>query len=1343
VQSFEGTTLRFEINKEETNALKNLAAKQGTTLYAVMLAAFNVLLSKISTQEDIVIGTPTAGRRHADLEEIIGMFVNTLALRNYPRGDKIFLDFLRQIKDNTLMAFENQDYPFEELVEQLPVNREVSRNPLFDVVFVMQNFAARKPGKTQMKLKPYPYRNKIAKFDLTFQAVEAKEKLLFILEYCTKLFKTETTARFIEYFKKILLSILENPGQKISGIEILPGEEKNRLLFEFNQTDADYPKDKTLHELFREQVQRTPDHIALVWKEEGWKGRRVEGKREEEPFGQVLDAFGGMHISYKELNEKSDRLACLLIEKGVRPDTLVAIMLERSVEMIVGILGILKAGGAYLPIDPDYPEERINYMLTDSNAKILLTERDINPSPKALLTLSEGRPFNSHHSSFITHHSCYLAYSLYTSGTTGKPKGALIKHSNVVRLMFNDKFQFDFSESDVWTLFHSFCFDFSVWEMYGALLYGGKLVIVPRMVSRDTQGFLQLLKEEQVTILNQTPSAFYNLVSLELKQPKRELHLRYIIFGGEALAPARLEEWQAAYPDTKLINMYGITETTVHVTCKEITRKEIKSNTCNIGQPIPTLSIYLIDKYLHLVPIGAAGELIVGGEGVARGYLNRPELTSEKFIEGTRGLAPLLYRSGDLARWLANGELEYLGRIDQQVKIRGFRIELGEIENQLLGHDEIKEAAVISKADESGEKCLCAYFASHKALPVSGLREYLSKELPDYMVPAYFTRLEKIPLTSNGKIDRKALPKPGIAIAEENLEAPGNQIEEKLIEIWQQVLGIERIGINNNFFEIGGDSIKAIQISARLQQYGLKMEIRDLFLNPTVKQLSKYIKKIERVIHQEPVEGEVPLTPIQKWFFQSNSTNYHHFNQAVLLYRQEGFDEIVMKNVFKKIVEHHDALRMVYRFNHAPSREAVVLQRNTGIDGNGEGKLFDFEVFDYKEAKAGDIGTSIREQANRIQASMDLQRGPLVKSGLFKTCSGDHLLIAIHHLVIDGVSWRILLEDFTVGYQQLKEGKDIRFQDKTDSFQYWSQQLREYADSNEILKESAYWKSIEEQEITPLPQGFDILTSPGKNKFKNRESVSLRLNSRETGQLLKEVNRAYGTEINDVLLAALGLAVNDWCGSRKVLVNLEGHGRESIIEDIDISRTIGWYTTQFPVVLDMEKSRDLSYTIKAVKEMLRRIPNKGIGYGILKYLTPAEKRAGLIFTHNPGISFNYLGQFGQEHKSGSGLFQGSGLSVGNTINPELEAAFAIDINGMIGQKGELVLGFSFNKYEYKKSTIEKLVDLYRSNLLKIIRHCTKKQEKELTPSDLTYSDFSIEELEDLNSKIKDLVDLES
>ncbi|MGD2088933.1 MAG: amino acid adenylation domain-containing protein [Candidatus Aminicenantes bacterium] len=1353
VQSFEGTTLRFDISKEETTAVKNLAAEQGTTLFALLLAAFSLLLSKISTQEDIVTGTPIAGRRHADLEAIIGMFVNTLALRNYPGGELQFVDFLRQIKENTLKAFENQDYPFEELVEQLPVNRVVSRNPLFDVVFVMQNFAAGKPGKTktQMKLKPYQYETKTAKFDLTLQAVEAKEKLLFILEYCTKLFKTETIKRVIDYFKKILKAIIENPEQKIAKIEILPTEEKNRLLFEFNQTNADYPQDKTLHELFREQAEQTPDYIALVG--------RSEGTRALAPLSDFIS------ITYNHLNKKSHQLAHLLIEKGVRPDTLVAVMLERSVEMIVSILGILKAGGAYLPIDPQYPEERVNYMLKDSRVKILVNNSNIFGDNKIVncqlsivnaqlnSPLERGAPKGRgvSKSSTCQVSPANLAYVIYTSGTTGKPKGSLIKHSNVVRLMFNDRFQFDFSESDSWTLFHSVCFDFSVWEMYGALLYGGKLVIVPKMLSRDTQKFLQLLREKRVTILNQTPSAFYNLVNLEFQQPKRELCLRYIIFGGEALAPTRLEQWRAAYPQTQLINMYGITETTVHVTCKEITSKEIKSNTSNIGQPIPTLSIYLTDKHLNLVPIGVPGELLVGGEGVARGYLNQPELTAEKFLTVHNRsyksymsyISEEIYKSGDLARWLPNGELEYLGRIDQQVKIRGFRIELGEIENQLLRHDQIKEAVVIPKANESGEKYLCAYFVSHQALPVPGLREYLSKKLPDYMIPAYFTPLEKIPLTANGKIDRKALPKPGIAITEENLEAPGNQIQQRLIEIWQQVLGIEKIGVNNNFFEIGGDSIKAIRISARLQKYGLKMEIRDLFLNPTVKQLSNYIKKTDRVIPQGPVEGELPLTPIQHWFFQTFSTHYHHFNQAVMLYRQAGFDDSIIKKVYAKIVEHHDALRMVYRFDHAPSREAVVLQRNRGSDESGEGKLFDFDVFDYKEAKPGDIGTLIREQANKIQASMDLEKGPLVKLGLFRTFNGDHLLIAIHHLVIDGVSWRILLEDFTAGYQQLQAGKDIRFQDKTDSFQYWSQRLREYANSNDILKESTYWKSIEVQDIPPLPGDFVLSTSAENNKFKNRESVSLKLTSQETEKLLKEVNRAYGTEINDVLLVALGMAVNDWCGNPKVLVNLEGHGRESIIADINITRTIGWYTTQFPVVLPMEKNRDLSYSIKAVKEMLRRVPNKGIGYGILKYLTPAEKRAGLVFTHKPGISFNYLGQFGQEHNSGGEFTQISNLSMGNTINPELEAAFPIDINGMIGQKGELVLGFSYNKYEYKKSTIEKLVDSYRSNLLKIIRHCTKKEDKELTPSDLTYSEFSIQELEDLNSKIKNLVDVES
>jgi amino acid adenylation domain-containing protein len=826
VQSYEGKTIPFGFDQEETKLLKEMIRSEGVTLFIIILSIYNVLLSKICSQDEIIIGTPIVGRRHADLYNIIGFFVNTLALRSDVPGEEKFQTFLHRVKRRALDAFDNQDYQFENLVEKVETNRDMSHNPIFSVSFVLNENIWQDtnelPGNEMkgMKIKPYHYPHKTSKFDLSLRGVESEEKLYFSFEYCTKLFKEETIARFIDYFKRIMRSVIDAPGKKLSEIEITSGEDKKQILYDFNDTGVDYPKDKMIHRLFEEQAARTSDNIAL-------HGCMIAWMHGEEGS-----------ITYKELNEKSNQLAHVLQIKGVEPDTIIGIMVERSVEMIIGILGILKSGGAYLPIDPEYPKDRIDNMLKDSAATLFLTDNDLKELSNHLI---------SHQSpNFHLSHATSMAYIIYTSGTTGRPKGTIIEHRNVVRLLFNGKFQFDFNHRDTWTMFHSFCFDFSVWEMYGALLFGGKLIVIPKMTTRNLERYLDILKKLCVTVLNQTPSAFYNLSNIELSSKRSELSIRYVIFGGEALTLSRLRGWKSKYPATKLINMYGITETTVHVTFKEIQDSDIELNISNIGKSIPTLSTYVMDKNLKLLPIGIAGELVVGGKGVGRGYLNRPELSREKFVDNPIKSGERLYKSGDLVKLLRMGEIQYLGRIDKQVKIRGFRIELEEIENRLLNIEGIKETVVLAREEDEGDKYICAYVVCDRGYEISKLREYLSKKLPNYMIPAYFVRLEKIPLTPNGKVDRNALPRPERGTGELYI-APRDEVEMKLAEIWSEVLGIEKekIGIENNFFELGGHSLKATIMMSKLhKEAGVKMELGWIFKNPTIREISSLIKTI-------------------------------------------------------------------------------------------------------------------------------------------------------------------------------------------------------------------------------------------------------------------------------------------------------------------------------------------------------------------------------------------------------------------------------------------------------------------------------------------------------------------
>jgi non-ribosomal peptide synthase protein (TIGR01720 family) len=649
---------------------------------------------------------------------------------------------------------------------------------------------------------------------------------------------------------------------------------------------------------------------------------------------------------------------------------------------------------------------------------------------------------------------------------------------------------------------------------------------------------------------------------------------------------------------------------------------------------------------------------------------------------------------------LPDGNIEFLGRIDYQVKIRGFRIELGEIESRLLTHEAIKEAVAVASENQTGDKSLCAYIVAEKELTVVELRDYLGQALPEYMIPSYFVQLPKMPLNQNGKVDRKALPEPdGTINTGTEYVAPADEIEAKLAEIWREVLGVERVGVNDNFFELGGDSIKAIQIIARLKKYQLDLEIKNLFLYQIIKELKHHIRQDRGlIIDQGIVTGEIELTPIQEWFFKQKIANSHHFNQAIILCNRNGFDKSSVQEVFMKLWEHHDALRTVYR-----AGENRVSQYIRGID---EGELLTIKETDLTGKP--ELKERIAAEMNELHQSFDLAKGPLVKVKLFKTGEKDYLGMVIHHLIVDGVSWRILLEDFTIGYGQALNGEEIRFQSKTSSFKDWASRLREYATRQEILQELSYWSMLAREETLELPVDRDVTV----NKNKDSEELQIELTAEETGKLLTKVNQAYNTEINDILLAALGLAVKEWTGADKILLNLEGHGREQILEGIDITRTVGWFTSIYPVILDLKQTGDLSHTIKSIKESLRRIPCRGIGYGILKYLTPEGQRPGFGFNKEPEISFNYLGEIGQENNQ-AGDIQMADISSGIAVSLDAKRFYKLDINGVIIGK-KLTVNFSYNRHQYRRKTIAEVANHYRRYLIKIIEHCLSKPESGLT-----------------------------
>ena len=833
VQTFVGAHQEFRLSVELTSRLNQLSQQQGVTLFMTLLAAFDTLLYRYSGQSDILVGSPIANRNHSEIEGLIGFFVNTLVLRTSIEGNPSFSELLVQVREIAMDAYAHQDLPFEMLVEALQPERDLSYTPLFQVMFALQNQTLSQANLKGLTVSPIKVESQTAKFDLTLSMENRVDGLVGVWSYSTDLFDASTIDRMTGNFVTLLEGIVANPQQQVGQLPLLTEVEQRQLLVDWNDIQVDYAQDKCIHQLFEAQVEKTPDAVAVVFEEQ--------------------------QLTYRELNSRANQLAHYLQSLGVTSDVLVGLCVERSVEMIVGILAILKAGGAYVPLDPDYPQERLSFMLEDAQVSVILTQQQIVKS----LTQHQGQVIcldsdwetiaqNSESNPNRTATPDNLAYVIYTSGSTGKPKGVLVNHSNVVRLFEATENWYHFNSQDVWTMFHSYAFDFSVWEIWGALLHGGRLVVVPYLVTRSPESFYRLLSQEKVTILNQTPSAFRQLIQVEQGiEPDLDLQLRLVIFGGEALETKSLQPWFERHGDQcpQLVNMYGITETTVHVTYRPLNMADLQETGSVIGRPIPDLQVYLLDSYLQLVPVGVPGEMYVGGAGVTRGYLNRDQLTAERFIVSPFNNSSL-YKTGDKACYLPNGDLEYLGRIDNQVKLRGFRIELGEIEALLASHAQVWETVVLVREDTAGDKRLVAYLVPQPeiTLKIEEIRQFMKAQLPDYMVPNAFVILEALPLTANGKVDRRALPLPDLD--SERLDkyiAPRTPMEEKLVTIWEQVLKVEQVGINDNFFELGGHSLLVTQLVSRIRdRFRVELPLQDFFTAPTVSQLAASIEQLQQ-----------------------------------------------------------------------------------------------------------------------------------------------------------------------------------------------------------------------------------------------------------------------------------------------------------------------------------------------------------------------------------------------------------------------------------------------------------------------------------------------------------------
>ncbi|MCX6316091.1 MAG: amino acid adenylation domain-containing protein [Bacteroidetes bacterium] len=1113
---------------------------------------------------------------------------------------------------------------------------------------------------------------------------------LLVFQYNTALFSKVMIHTLAQSYLQLLTSMLSDMNARTDSYELIGDVATKELLARLDNIQVAWPRNETLVSLIEKQAALLPDNIAIT--------------------------FEQSHHTYRAINARANQFAAMLREQGIAPNQVVGLLMDRNVEMLVAMLGILKAGGAYLPIDPDYPVDRKNYLVEDSQTACVVTTRaasvGLQQSNLFLYTdeMDLGRYGTENPPAVNTPDD--LCYIIYTSGTTGNPKGVMISHYNVVRLLFNDQMQFDFSEADVWTMFHSHCFDFSVWEIFGAFCYGSRLIIIPKMIARDTEAFLQLLRDEKVTILNQTPSAFYNLVQEELTSAIHTLSLRYVIFGGEALSPAKLLSWRQHYPLVKLINMFGITETTVHVTYKEIGAYEIEHNISNIGTPIPTLAVYIMDSFGKLLPAGCAGELYVGGAGVAKGYLGKEELTQQKFITHPYIAGERVYRSGDLARMLLSGDLEYLGRMDEQVKIRGFRIELGEIEYQLSHYPGVQKCAVIAR-EEDGQKYLAGYFVADTPLPGTALREYLQAQLPDYMVPSFLVQLAAIPLTSNGKLDRRSLPAPKAAITDDYV-APEGIKETTLCAVWQKVLGLERIGVTDNFFSAGGDSIKSIQIISRMRAEGYELSVKDIFTQQTIRSLASTMRERHAVSDQSEISGAGLLSPVQSWFFSTKLQHTYHFNQSILLEFPEGISFKETERIFTQLQAHHDALRMVFTQQGAEWKMETLPAQN-----------FPVRITEVDLLHSGSDTAQTEYYCNLIQSSVDISTGPLMRMGLFTIEQGNLLLIVIHHLVVDGISWRILLEDIDILLGQIRSEKPVSLPPKTDSFHQWSLQLEQYRHTRDYKKAIKYWEQWTASAIWP--------SLPAKSNntpvtISTKRTVTAALNAAHTNQFLKQIHDRFGTGPDDILLTALQMSLERMFGVEKVCIALEGHGREEVIPGINISRTVGWFTSIYPVCLSRGDANELlNSRIKRTKELIRKIPNKGFDYLLWKFSNEQEA----LRESSPEVCFNYLGQFDTDTKATH--FRISGGEMGEVQSLQNELLYKWEVAALVSG-GELRLVLGYSDLQYDTTDAEQLLQLYKANLETLIDYCIGYEKNELTPADLSYGELSAEELEQLQQQ---------
>ncbi|MGX6999433.1 amino acid adenylation domain-containing protein [Caballeronia sp. KNU42] len=1292
-------THTFTLTDSTFNALRSRCKAERCTPFAVLMAAWQLLLSRHSGSDDFCIGVPTSGRTREESEDLIGLFVDTQVYRVRVQPAMTGHALLQSVRQHTRAALDHGCVTLAPLVDAIGVKREADRHPLFQTLFNVQGAAA--SGKLQLAgldVDIVDAESHVAKFDLSMDIRVSADAVTCTVRYEGALYRPETIARLGRHYEAMLTGLCQDPDRPVAEIAFIDEEELSRLSAWSTQA-AEFGEAEPVHRLFERHAIKTPDALALL--------------------------FGDEVLTYRQLDQRANQLAHRLVKLGVGPEVRVGIGLARSVEMVVGLLAILKAGGAYVPLDPDYPPERLAYMIGDSSIALLLTQHAVRerlnqhlPPGDACTVLELDVLDTSGESRLrpdIQLHPENLAYVIYTSGSTGRPKGAANRHNALFNRLAWMQAAYQLDATDTVLQKTPFSFDVSVWEFFWPLMFGARLAVAGPGDHRDPAKLVELIDRFKVTTLHFVPpmlQAF--IVSLDGDSAVCG-SLRQIICSGEALPATLQDRALQRLPHIQLHNLYGPTEAAIdvtHWTC------QAGDPVVPIGRPIANVSTHVLDQSMNRLPVGVAGELYLGGAGLARGYLNRPGLTAERFVPDPFKDGGRLYRTGDLARWREDGALDYLGRLDHQVKIRGFRIEPGEVEAVLQTLAGVDEAVVVAQ-DGPGGKRLVAYVtarAGHE-LQRDVLAAGLHDVLPEYMVPSAWVELEHLPLSPNGKVDRRALPLPDQQ--ERAWEAPQGDVEPMLARIWQEVLGVERVGRDDNFFELGGDSILSLLIVERVRLAGWKLTPRQLFERQTVVQLAAVAEPVAatRVAPDALMHDTTKaLLPMQAWFLDLPMERRHHWNQAVLLTSREPLDTALLERALHALVQHHDALRL------------RLTQDSTGRWSLGSEQSAADLLWVREAATPADITTL----CNQAQRSLDLGHGPLLKALAINFSDGTwRLLLVIHHLAVDGVSWRILLADLRTAYAQLQANETVSLPSKTTSCNEWATRLARHAKSPALRAQVDYW-----QGVARTPAGLPCDFPLGANLVAHQQHATFHLDRTLTQRLLQEAPAAYRTHVNDLLLTALGRALCNWTAEERIRIDLEGHGREDLFDDLDLSRTVGWFTSLYPVSL--EPQGDVGAALGRVKEALRRVPDRGLGFGVLKYLGDDADRHALGGIGPSQVVFNYLGQFDQSFDATS-AWQPASESAGRSQDEGAPLPHDLSVSGKV-LDGELTLSVGYSGERYRASTVEALIDTIRVELERVIDHCTSGSTG-VTPSDFELISLTQHDLDRLPLTLKSVVDI--